>query len=64
MSIELVQGNVEADFDETTRTTLNSYVYALRDPRDRKVFYIGKAGGNNANGNDRVLHHFEGREGV
>ena len=23
------------------------YVYALRDPRDEKIFYIGKAGGTN-----------------
>ena len=30
---------------------INYYVYALRDPRDRQVFYVGKGQG------DRVLSH-------
>jgi hypothetical protein len=36
---------------------LGCYVYALRDPRDNKIFYIGKGGGKE-DGNSRVCSHF------
>ncbi|GAB1411713.1 hypothetical protein MASR1M97_04490 [Candidatus Desulfobacillus denitrificans] len=36
---------------------LGCYVYALRDPCDKRVFYIGKGGGTGA-GNNRVYDHF------
>jgi hypothetical protein len=55
----IIAGNTEAEFDATTLARLGRYVYGLRDPRDRKVFYIGKAGGNKAQGNDRVTDHFD-----
>jgi hypothetical protein len=50
--------NNEEEFDARIREALGGYVYALRDPRDKEVFYIGKAGGWDAQGNDRVLAHF------
>jgi hypothetical protein len=50
--------NNEAEFDARIREALGGYVYALRDPRTREIFYIGKAGGWDAQGNDRVLAHF------
>ena len=50
--------NHEVEFDAHIREALGGYVYALRDPRDCQVFYIGKAGGWDAQGNDRVLAHF------
>lgn len=33
-------------------TKLGTYVYILRDPRDRKVFYVGQGTG------DRLFSHF------
>jgi hypothetical protein len=50
--------NIEQDFDTRIHEKLGGYVYALRDPRNGAVFYIGKAGGWDAQGNDRVLAHF------
>jgi hypothetical protein len=50
--------NDEVGFDDRIRTALGGYVYALRDPTNKEVFYIGKAGGWDAQGNDRVLAHF------
>jgi hypothetical protein len=52
--------NDELGFDDRIRTALGGYVYALRDPTNKEVFYIGKAGGWDAQGNDRVLAHFFG----
>ncbi len=52
-------GNESDDFDTSLNSLLRGYVYALRDPRDQKIFYIGKAGGKDASGNGRVLDHFE-----
>lgn len=57
--MEYKASNEEFDFDEATHKRLGSYVYALRDPRDRKIFYVGKAGGTRGQGNQRVLEHFE-----
>lgn len=34
-------------FSNTTRKHLRFYVYALVDPRDKKIFYVGKASANN-----------------
>lgn len=52
-------GNELDELDGSLNTLLRGYVYALRDPRDQKIFYIGKAGGKDAAGNGRVLDHFE-----
>jgi hypothetical protein len=39
---------------------LGAYVYALIDPRGPNVFYIGKAGGRDGEGNTRPDAHLEG----
>lgn len=39
------------EFSENTKLQLNSYVYALVDPRTDKIFYIGKGA------DDRVFDH-------
>lgn len=44
--------NLQRNFDSLTHEKLQCYVYALRDPRDRKIFYIGKGD------KDRVFSHF------
>jgi hypothetical protein len=54
----IIPGNNEDELDPQTQEILGRYVYALRDPRDRKVFYVGKAGGINGQGNERVFDHF------
>ncbi|NJD08197.1 MAG: GIY-YIG nuclease family protein [Methylococcaceae bacterium] len=51
-------GNDELPFDPQITAALKCYVYVLRDPRDRKIFYVGKAGGE-GQGNQRVLDHFD-----
>ncbi len=51
-------GNEYDELDGALIDLLGVYVYALRDPRDQKIFYVGKGGGQGASGNDRVLHHF------
>lgn len=56
--MEIIAGNSEQEFDSDTLARLGRYVYGLRDPRDRKVFYIGKAGGADGQGNERVFVHF------
>jgi len=54
--------NLEPDFDDNTRARLQCYVYALRNRRDRRIFYVGKAGGRDSQGNQRVLDHFDEAE--
>ena len=39
-------------FDQLQVSRLGKYIYALRDPRDRKIFYVGQGTGN------RVFDHF------
>lgn len=54
--------NLENDFDDITYAKLQCYVYALRSPIDKRIFYIGKAGGKTSQGNRRVLAHFDETE--
>jgi len=57
-------GNSSDKIDSQIQEKLGLYVYALRDPRDRKIFYVGKAGGN-GEGNSRPLDHFaEARKAI
>ena len=49
----------DEQFDDATMNKLGSYVYALCDPRDKKIFYVGKAGGKDSKGNNRIFSHFE-----
>jgi hypothetical protein len=51
-------GNPVRSFDEQQTQKLGKYVYALRDPRDRKIFYVGQGTGN------RVFSHFSEAESV
>lgn len=45
--------NMIRKFDADVATGLGEYIYALRDPRDNKVFYIGKGTEN------RLFDHFK-----
>jgi hypothetical protein len=49
-------GNSLRAFEPGVSDKLQTYVYALRDPRDRKVFYVGKGRG------VRVFDHFSEAE--
>ncbi|WP_157778355.1 hypothetical protein [Massilia violaceinigra] len=40
--------NVIRTFSSGIDKKLGEYIYALRDPRDNKIFYIGKGNGNQA----------------
>lgn len=44
--------NNQRTFDNLQQEKLGKYVYVLRDPRDRKVFYVGQGT------NNRVFDHF------
>lgn len=44
--------NTQRAFDILQKEKLGKYVYALRDPRDGKIFYVGQGI------NDRVFEHF------
>ncbi len=58
---DISRNNMEKDFDTNIYGKLKCYVYALRDPRDNKVFYVGKGGGQ-GNGNSRLFQHFTDAE--
>jgi hypothetical protein len=58
MSKPLFYADQALSFPPGVERRLGSYVYVLRDPRDRKVFYVGKGGGNNGQGNERLFDHF------
>lgn len=48
-----ISGNLsKRRFDELEKRKLGKYVYALRDPRDNKIFYVGQGE------NDRIFSHF------
>ena len=44
--------NIKREFDDLQKVKLGKYIYALRDPRDGKIFYVGQGV------NDRVFSHF------
>lgn len=44
--------NNQRSFDSLQKEKLGKYIYALRDPRDNKIFYVGQGI------NDRVFEHF------
>ncbi len=44
--------NKQRNFDPLQKEKLGEYVYALRDPRDKKIFYVGQGI------KDRVFEHF------
>lgn len=47
-----------SNFQRTTKKALAHYVYALVDPRSGKIFYVGKA-----SGNDRAFNHLTAKPG-
>jgi len=52
-----ISGNLEKRaFDDLEKARLGKYIYALRDPRDRKIFYVGQGQ------NNRVFDHFDESE--
>lgn len=51
------QFQIHPEFDAFVHKALGHYVYILIDPRINKPFYVGKAGGKDGVGNQRVLHH-------
>jgi hypothetical protein len=54
-----IQGNLsKRSFDDLESKKIGNYVYALRDPRDGKIFYIGQGTGN------RLFDHFKYAETV
>lgn len=50
--------NNDLEFDDHINEALGQYVYGLFDPDSGLPFYIGKGGGKEAQGNRRVLDHF------
>lgn len=48
--------NQQRKFDQQIYAALGEYIYVLRDPRDNKVFYVGKGT------YDRVFDHFKDAE--
>lgn len=46
-------------FDSLVESNLGIYVYALFDPGNGEIFYIGKGGGTSQRGNSRLLDHFK-----
>lgn len=45
---------MESGFSKTSKETLEGYVYGLIDPRNSRIFYVGKASANN-----RAFDHFK-----
>lgn len=57
MLSQIVPGNREKrSFSAIEQKVLGNYVYCLRDPRDKKIFYVGQGTGN------RVFDHFKDAE--
>lgn len=55
-SKDLTGNTAKRAFDPNERRHLGNYVYALRDPRDNKIFYVGQGAGN------RLFDHFNEAE--
>ena len=57
MLSQITPGNREKRyFSSREQEALGTYVYCLRDPRDKKIFYVGQGTG------DRVFQHFSDAE--
>lgn len=52
MLTNVIPKNEKRSFDSLQSDRLGNYIYALRDPRDNKIFYVGQGSGN------RVFQHF------
>lgn len=58
-----IRHNSLRDFDPIIRAKIGIYVYALIDPRDGRIFYVGKGGGKeDSDGNSRLFSHFDEAE--
>ncbi len=56
--LEILENNMtQMSFSQKVIESLGCYVYALVDPRNNKIFYIGKGGGKDGRGNNRVFQH-------
>lgn len=54
-----MRNNLRA-FDPLVTRALGIYVYALVDPTTRRIFYVGKGGGDiDGSGNSRLFSHFD-----
>lgn len=50
--------NIQRNFDTLQIERLGKYIYALRDPRDKKIFYVGQGTAN------RVFDHFNEADAI
>lgn len=59
----LLARNSKRDLDAVQKQKLGIYVYALINPKDNEVIYIGKGGGDtDGTGNERIFAHFDEAE--
>ena len=55
---KIVALNDQRNFDPLQAQRLGNYVYALKDPRDNKIFYVGQGS------SDRIFAHFSEADGL